>query len=148
MSFKVTKITVGKGRTIGDEKAAKWEREYFELEAQVEDESGIELAKGSLESLIDVWLKGETIAPREKRAQRASEDVPADLMSMIWKPAAGPKGPFEIAESTANVNNASFSRLGEYLAKHEGRAIVTGYFVWKFADASGSIGRKHVEKQA
>jgi hypothetical protein len=72
MSFKVTKLTVGKGKTVGDEKAGKWEREYFELEAVIEEESALELAKGSLESLLDTWLKGETITPQEKQAVSTS----------------------------------------------------------------------------
>jgi hypothetical protein len=55
-------MTVGKGKTVGDEKAGRWERQYFELEAEIEDESALELAKGSLESLLDMWLKGETVS--------------------------------------------------------------------------------------
>jgi hypothetical protein len=55
------KITIGKGKTTGDEKAGKWEKQYFELEAELQDEREIELAKGSMETLIDAWLKSETI---------------------------------------------------------------------------------------
>lgn len=66
MSFKIRKITVGKGRTIGDEKASRWERLYYELEAEIEDEHQIELAKGSIEALLDAWLRGESITQAEK----------------------------------------------------------------------------------
>lgn len=69
------------------------------------------------------------------------DDIP-DLAQVAWKGATGPKGAFEVAEKQANENNASFARLAEYLNRHEGKATISTYFVWKFTDSSGSIGRK------
>jgi hypothetical protein len=84
----------------------------------------------------------------EKMAPKGTQqDVPPDLAMVIWKPTTGPKGVFEIAESKTNANNAAFDRLNSYLEAHNGKAQVSGYFLWKFGDSSGSIGRKLVQKQ-
>jgi hypothetical protein len=135
MSFKVTKITVGKGKTIGDEKANKWERQYFELEAQVEDESGIELAKGSLESLIDTWLKGEAITPRENCAS----ELPPDMSSVPWQKRLGSHGEFDV--SNEDLKNPGYVRLLSSLRAHSGKMTVENFFVWILPDGK-SIGRK------
>jgi hypothetical protein len=84
----------------------------------------------------------------EKMAPKGTkQDMPPDLSMIVWKSTTGPKGPFEIAESKANANNASFARLTEYLNGHEGKATVSGFFLWKFTDSSKSIGRKVEQKQ-
>lgn len=75
------------------------------------------------------------------------EDNIPDLSMVIWKNAIGDKGPFEIAERDSNKNIAGFTRLTEYLTAHAGKAQVAGYFLWKFTDSSGSIGRKLAQKQ-
>lgn len=77
----------------------------------------------------------------------AREDVTPDLSSVIWKATTGAKGPFEIAEATSNAKNQAFEGLKSYLAAHSGRAQICGFFVWTFADTSGSVGRKIVQKQ-
>jgi hypothetical protein len=82
----------------------------------------------------------ETLGPKENRGSPG--DVPPDLSMIIWKASRGPRGPFEIAEFKANANNASFARLTEYLTSHNRKATVSNFFVWKFTDGSGSIGRK------
>jgi hypothetical protein len=87
----------------------------------------------------------ETLGPKGNRP--SSGDVPPDLSMIIWKATTGPKGPFEIAESKANANNAPFARLTEYLNSHDKKATVSGFFVWAFTDGSGSIGRKLAQKQ-
>jgi hypothetical protein len=69
------------------------------------------------------------------------DDIP-DLSTIIWKATTGPRGAFEVAERQANENNASFTSLAEYLNRHSGKATISAYFVWKFTDSSGSVGRK------
>jgi hypothetical protein len=131
MSFKVTKLTVGKGKTTGDEKAGKWERQYFELEAIIEEESALELAKGSLESLIDTWLKGETISNQEQKPTWNAEKIK-------WTQAEGSSGPYERSE---DVNSTDFKALLKDLENHNGKFTKAGYFYWKF-EKSAVVGRK------
>lgn len=89
MSFKVTKLVVGKGRTVGNEKDQTWTRQYYELEAEIQTEHDIELAKGSLEALIDTWLKGELINETQRQkapAQNTVTELPgADFSKLPWK---------------------------------------------------------------
>ena len=133
MSFKVTKLVVGKGKTVGDEKAGRWEREYFELEAELEDESAVELAKGSLEALIDTWLKGETISGSSSEQKQTWDDK-----KVKWTQAEGSSGPYERSE---DVDNLDFKALVKDLAAHKGKLQRNGFFYWLFQ--SGSIvGRK------
>ncbi len=86
MSFKVTRLTVGKGLTNGDEKSQTWTRQYYEIEATIEAENQIELAKNSIEALLALWLKGENLNPKPQAANRENP-LPAgtDLASLPWK---------------------------------------------------------------
>lgn len=88
MSFKVIRLTVGKGKTTGNEQNQKWMRQYFELEAEIQSEHDIELAKGSMESLIDTWLKGELVNPPQTARPQgtATVELPGvDLAKLPWK---------------------------------------------------------------
>jgi hypothetical protein len=103
------------------------------------------MSEDSIEILVKIdtrFYKGRLHPQQTNRA----EDLPPDLSSIVWKPTAGPRGPFEIAESKTNAQVQAFTRLIQYLNNHQGRATVSGYFVWKFGDTSGSIGRKLAQR--
>jgi hypothetical protein len=88
VSFKVIRLTVGKGLTSGDEKDQKWIRQYFELEAEIQSEHEIERAKSSMEALIDTWLKGELVNPPQtaRPQETAAIGLPGvDLAKLPWK---------------------------------------------------------------
>jgi hypothetical protein len=70
-----------------------------------------------------------------------TDQIP-DLNQVVWKPSTGPKGAFDLAEAKTNENCAAFKDLVSYLAAHAGKATIQGFFVWKFTDSSGSVGRK------
>ena len=104
MSFKVTKLTVGKGKTIGDEKDQKWLRQYYEVEATIQAENQIELAKESIETLIDTWLKGELI----NKPQTGPVAVREETFSILkFQPQQGAKiGEYEVAYKANNLETA------------------------------------------
>jgi hypothetical protein len=129
MSFKIRKITVGKGKTTGNEKAGEWNRVYYELEAEVEDERQIELAKGSMEALLDAWLRGETVTP---------EKPSWDPNKVKWTQEEGAKGPFEKSE---DVDNLDFKNLIKDLNAQKGKLYRDGYFYWLYQSGS-TVGRK------
>jgi len=142
MSFKVTKLTVGKGKTLADEKAGEWNRQYFEVEAVIEDEHQLELAKNSLEALLDMWLRGENIT--QPQPEKPSWN-PARLK---WLEAQGTSGPYQRypgegqkAESTEDYRNmlADLKAHGGKLSRKE--ADGSTWFYWLFQDAS-TVGRK------
>jgi hypothetical protein len=130
MSFKVTKITVGKGKTCENPKKGEWTRSYFELEAEISDESQVELAKGSLESLLTLWLGGETLSePQEPWWSPAK---------IKWQGANGTSGPYERSE---DVNSKDFKLMLKDLQAHNGKLTREGFFYWVFTNGS-TVGRK------
>jgi len=134
MSFKVTKLTVGKGKTTSNEEQDEWNKLYFEVEALIEDERQIEMAKSSLEALLDMWLKGESVV-------QPQEQVPVskyDMNKIKWTLAEGASGPYERSE---DVDSLVFKELLKDLEAHNGKLSRDGYFVWKFAK-SPIVGRK------
>lgn len=133
MTFKVVKLTVGKGKTTSDEKAGEWNRQYFEAEAVIEDESQLELAKNSLEALLDMWLKGESLQ---------SEKPSWDPAKIKWEKAEGGSGPYERSE---DIDNLEFKAMLKDLAAHKGRLTIDGYFYWIFENGC-TVGRKLIKK--
>jgi hypothetical protein len=143
MSFKVTRLTVGKGRTIGDEKAGEWIRQYYEVELTIDDEHDLELAKASVQGLIDGWLIGTSTDLAAKQGTQArpeskSGDQTADTEGILWITDTGPRGVYEKSE---DINNPRFQAVRKTLQAHEGSMMLDGYFLWTF-DNGRAIGRK------
>jgi hypothetical protein len=136
MSFKVLKILIGKGATQGDEKAGKWTRRYYEVEVSINDEHDIQLAKASVEGLIDGWLTGsKEIEPQQESSIQQPKWDPAKIN---WTQAEGTSGPYERSE---DVNNLDFKVLLKDLAAHKGKLQRDGFFFWLFQNGS-TVGRK------
>ena len=78
----------------------------------------------------------------ESQAPKAtiSDSIP-DMGLIPWTEKIGPKGAFQLSEDKENPH---FKALAAYLVTHDGKAQVSGYFVWKFEN--GSIGRKSARK--
>ena len=135
MSFKIRKITIGKGKTVGNEKAG-WTRVYYELEAEFEDEHQIELAKGSMEALLEAWLRGENITTEKKPSW--------DPAKIRWTEEEGFKGKYNKSE---DFDNVEFKAMLKDLQQHKGsRMMREGWFYWVFQNGS-TVGRKQMEKK-
>lgn len=94
--MKVTKIVVGKGKTVagGDEKS--WAKAYYEVEVLVEDQSELDLAKGFAEGTIDGWLLGEAKPKEPVATQRPVPEIDAnELLNHKWKGKKLPGGGYE-----------------------------------------------------
>jgi hypothetical protein len=139
MSFKVTRLTVGKGKTVGDEKEQEWTRQYYEAEVLIEDEHQIELAKESVETLLDTWLKGELINKPQPPAKKAAKSY--DIEKIKWTEAEGSSGPYLRSE---DVNSLDFKALLRDLQAHKGKFRKNGFFYWVFRNGS-TVGRKKVK---
>ena len=137
MTFKVVKLVVGKGKTTSNEKQSEWIRQYYELEALIEDERQLEMAKGSLEALLDMWLKGESVGEQPQQPKPKW-----DSSKMKWVEAEGSSGLYQRSE---DVNSLDFKEALKELAEHGGklsRKEADGtWFYWKF-EKSPIIGRK------
>ena len=141
MSFKIVKLTVGRGITVADEKGGKWERQYFELEAEITEENALELAKGNLESLLDAWLKGENIAPEP--TIKGSTKLPFDASKIQWQDRENEKEKFQVSE---DYDNPEHKALLKFLNEHAGGCVNSeGYFYWVYKNGS-TVGRKLRQK--
>jgi len=136
LSFKVRKLTVGKGKTEGDEKAERWTRKYYEVEVSIDDEHDIELAKASVEGLIDGWLTGsKEIEPQQGGSVQQSKWNPDKIN---WVQAEGTSGPYERSE---DLDNLDFKAMLKDLAAHKGKMQRDGSFFWVFQNGT-TVGRK------
>jgi len=135
MSFKVIKLTVGKGKTTTNEKQSEWIRRYYEAEVVIEDEHQIELARGSVEALLDMWLKGESITPQEQKPRY-------DMAKIRWEQAEGSSGPYE---KSSDVGDPNFKNLLKDVQAHKGKMTVGDFFVWAFQNGA-TLGRKKRQK--
>ena len=133
MSFKVKKLTVGKGKTVGDDKASVWTKRYFEVEVEIQDEHDIELARASCEGLLDGWLSSE---PTNQTPQQT--ETAYDMNKIKWEPKTGQKGPFE---KTDDYNSLDYKALLRDLQSHTGKMRKNGYFLWIFQNGA-TIGKK------
>ena len=135
MSFKVVKLTVGKGKTEGNEKTAQCIKRYYELEIQIQDEHEIEIAKASVEGLIDGWL-----TPSEFTSQTQPQTKPTtyDMSKIKWEEKTGQRGLFE---KTDDYTSSDYKALLHELQSHNGKMRKHCYFVWIFQNGT-TIGRK------
>lgn len=54
--MRVTKLTVGKGRTSRPSEQEEWRKDYFEVEITIEDPAELEVAKANAEGLLSGWF--------------------------------------------------------------------------------------------
>jgi hypothetical protein len=142
VSFKVTELVVGKGRTEGNEKTG-WVRRYYEMKLSIGDEHDTEIAKASAEGLIDGWLTGTNIVePQTQQTVKQESKVSYDPEKISWAKAEGTSGPYERSE---DVNSLDFKVLLKDLAGHNGKFQHGGFFYWLFKNGS-TIGRKPAKK--
>ena len=131
MSYRVRKLVVGKGKTIGNEKNGEWIREYYELELEIPDESELQIAKENAVELLNEWLGiGEA---KEKQVKWNWNP-----QNIRWVETEGFKGKYE--RYPAEGSKDYFNML-EDLKAHDGRLTREGFFYWVFRDGS-TVGRK------
>jgi hypothetical protein len=139
MSFKVTTLRIGKGRTI--EKEGTWTKKYYEVELAIEDESEVPIAKASVEGLIDGWLTGTNVVEPQTTAPSQSQKKSYDTEKIKWEQVKGSSGPYLRSE---DVNSLDFKGLLQDLQAHKGKFRKNGFFYWVFRNGS-TVGRKKVK---
>lgn len=77
------RVVVGKGKTSRPGDAEEWSKEYYEIEASIENSAELESAKANLCGLIDGWLsphkQAATSAPKRNQLN------PQELEKLPWK---------------------------------------------------------------
>ncbi len=81
------RLVVGKGKTSRPGDAEEWNKEYYEVEAVIEDPSELEVAKANLTGLIDGWLSSTpaTAKPATKPPAQLPQLDPDELAKLPWK---------------------------------------------------------------
>ena len=81
--MQLKRVVVGKGKTSRPSDAEEWSKEYYEIEAAIENSTELEAAKANLGGLIDGWLSpsNPTTTPTPKRNQPISQE----LEKLPWK---------------------------------------------------------------
>ncbi len=150
MSFKVVRLTVGKGKTTGDEKQSEWIRRYYEAEITIDDEHDLEIAKASVEGLIDGWLTGTSIV--EPQAQPAQKPKTEGLLEepynkLTWVEGTGAKGPYEMAREK-DCDQTLFGNLRNVLRQNKDRFTEKSwiYFYWLGTEGNVIFRRKKKSK--
>jgi len=78
------RLVVGKGKTSRPGDAEEWNKEYYEVEAVIEDPSELEVAKANLTGLLDGWLSsGRPPAPAPVKPLPQLD--PDELEKLPWK---------------------------------------------------------------
>ena len=81
--MQLKRVVVGKGKTSRPSDAEEWSKEYYEIEASIENSAELESAKANLCGLIDGWLSPHKQATTStpKRAHLN----PQELGKLPWK---------------------------------------------------------------
>lgn len=141
--MKVQRLVVGKGKTSRPSDAEEWEKEYYEIEAVVEDPAELENAKVALKGLLDGWLSSS------KPASKPSPKLPFDVSRIKWEKRSNEKGEFEVTE---DYDSTDYKQLLKFLQEYAGGCINSKdsegntWFIWLYRNGS-TIGRKK-RKQA
>jgi hypothetical protein len=83
MNEKITRLVVAKSRTIRPGEGEEWVRTEYTLEAAIDHDEEVAIAKAQLEGLIDGWLTG--VAKPAKPAPQLPQLDPDELAKLPWK---------------------------------------------------------------
>ena len=76
-------VVVGKGKTSRPSDAEEWSKEYYEIEASIENSAELESAKANLCGLIDGWLSPHK--PATTATPKSNQLNLQELEKLPWK---------------------------------------------------------------
>ena len=132
MTYRVKKLTVGKGKTTSNEENGEWIKEYYELEIEIPDEHELSIARECAEGVLNEWLGIAEEKPKPQKSWSWNPD------KIAWSKAQGSKGEYERSQ---NVDSLDFKALLKDLSDHKGSLVREGWFYWSFPK-SAVVGRK------
>jgi hypothetical protein len=77
------RVVVGKGKTSRPSDAEEWSKEYYEIEASIENSTELASAKANLCGLIDEWLSSQR--PVTAATPKRTQLNPQELEKLLWK---------------------------------------------------------------
>lgn len=149
------RLVVGKGKTTRPGDAEEWTREYFEIEAVIEDPAELEVTKANLTGLIDGWLSASKPVARGPSPQGAeTAQAPAlkeETFNILkFEPQEGAKiGPYDVAYKGNNVEDkwtSAHNILRQSNATINSRYHGEGYAYSYWLYGEGKIYRQKLKK--
>jgi hypothetical protein len=130
---KITRLTVGKGRTRETDNGKAWVREYYELEVTVDDATDVEVGRANALGLIDGWLSPHSTTPKAiMEATPTKQPTLEEIQSLRSEERVSEKGKYQLITKIINKDNPEFEKLQSYLKKNRGFAILHGMKFWLF----------------
>ena len=110
----------------------EWVKEYFEVEALVEDQAELEVAKANLTGLIDGWLSAPkpVASARVTQAPSEAKEQGVDYSKLFWEKKQGEKGEYEQTSEKTNHNCDAWKQLKAKVKEHKGFWQDGGYKFW------------------
>ena len=136
MSYRVRKLTVGKGKTTTNMENSEWVKEYFELELEIPDESELQIAKENAVELLNEWLGASEAEEKQAKWNWNPQAIK-------WVEAEGFRGRYERypGEGVKPEGSKDYWAMLEDLKARDGKLTREGFFYWLFRDGS-TVGRK------
>jgi hypothetical protein len=82
-TVQLKRVVVGKGKTSRPSDAEEWSKEYYEIEASIENSAELEAAKANLCGHIDEWFSPNK--PAATSTPKRTQPNPQELEKLPWK---------------------------------------------------------------
>ena len=117
---RITRLVVAKARTIRPGEGEEWLRTEYTLEAAIEDDAEVSVAKATLEGIIDGWLTGVA-----KPAPPATlpNIFPKDLADML---VFEETSEWTIVRPRRFLGSENFAKIAAIVKEHKGEYISAG----------------------
>ncbi|MGB9779020.1 MAG: hypothetical protein ACPLW8_06395 [Candidatus Bathyarchaeales archaeon] len=122
--MQLQRLAVGKGKTSRPSEAEEWTKEYYEIEALIEDPAELEIAKANLTGLIDGWLsKPKPITTETQKPQDIEAIFPENLRQLLSF--EGKEG-FCIIKPRQFLGSENFAKIADIVKAKGGEYISSG----------------------
>ncbi len=122
--MQIQRLVVGKGKTSRPSEAEEWTKEYYEIEALIEDPAELEIAKANLTGLIDGWLsKSKPTLSETQKPQNINELFPENLRQLL---SFEEKEGFCIIKPRQFLGSENFAKIVEIVKAKGGEYISLG----------------------
>jgi hypothetical protein len=122
--MQLQRLIVGKGKTSRPSEAEEWTKEYYEIEALIEDPAELEVAKANLTGLIDGWLsKLKPTTTETQKPQSIDELFPENLRHLL---VFEEKEGFYIIKPRQFLGSENFARIADIVKTKGGEYISSG----------------------
>ena len=122
--MQIQRLIVGKGKTSRPGEAEEWTKEYYEIEALIDDPAELEIAKANLTGLIDGWLsKPKPIMAENQKPRDIKAIFPENLRQLL---SFEEKEGFCIIKPRQFLGSENFAKIADIVKTKGGEYISSG----------------------